>query len=298
MSETVIEIASLSKRFGSRKAVDDLTVRIPRGSVFALLGDNGAGKTTTIRMLTGLLKPDSGRVAILDLDCWKSAPQLRQMVGYMPERPKLYDWMTVHEIGWFTAGFHKPEFLPRFERLAERFHLDPKTRLKHLSKGQYAKVALSIALAIDPEVLILDEPTSGLDLLVRRELLGSLVELAAEGKTVVISSHQIAEVERIASHVAFMAHGKLLLCATMDDLRQRIVKYRLRYEVQAPDPAGLGQVLERNGTGKMWQAVVLDPVRPAVETLRQADDVFDFEETPLNLEEVYCALLARKEATP
>jgi hypothetical protein len=84
----------------------------------------------------------------------------------------------------------------------------------------------------------------------------------------------------------------------MDDLRQRIVKYRLRYEVQAPDPAGLGQVLERNGTGKMWQAVVLDPVRPAVETLRQADDVFDFEETPLNLEEVYCALLARKEATP
>ena len=296
--DTVIDIHGLTKRFGSKPAVDSLSLSVPRGAIFALLGDNGAGKTTTIRMLTGLMQPDAGRATILGKDCWKHAADLRHQVGYMPERPKFYDWMTVHEIGWFTAGFHKPGFLERFEKLAERFRLEPKARLKNLSKGQYAKVALSLALAVDPEVLILDEPTSGLDLLVRREVLSSMVDLAADGRTILISSHQIAEVERVATHVAFLANGKLLLTASMDDLRQRVQRYRLRYELQAPDPAPLGKVLERNGTGKLWQAVVLDPIRQAVEHLRGGEDVFDFEESPLSLEEVYCALLTRKEATP
>jgi ABC-2 type transport system ATP-binding protein len=294
--EPVIEIVGLCKRFGTKQAVDHLSLSIPRGSIFAFLGDNGAGKTTTIRMLTGLMQPDAGRSSILGQDCWKAAAALRHKVGYMPERPKFYDWMSVHELGWFTAGFHKPGYLERYERLAERYRLDPKAKLRHLSKGQYAKVALSLALAVDPEVLILDEPTSSLDLLVRREVLGSMVDLAAEGRTILISSHQIAEVERVATHVAFLANGKLLLTASMDELRQRVMRYRLRYETQAPDAAPLGRVLERNGSGKLWQAVVLDPIRPAVEQLREGEDVFDFEETPLNLEEVYCALLTQKEA--
>src|SRR5262249_54405979 len=155
--------------------------------------------------------------------CWRDAAKLRQRVGYVPERPRFYDWMSVGEIGWFTAGFHTPAFRARYQDLLKRFLLDPKAKLKHLSKGQYAKGALSLALAPDPEVLILDEPTSGLDLLVRREFLGSMVELAGEGRTILISSHQIAEVERVASHVAFLAAGDLLLTSTLDDLRRRIV---------------------------------------------------------------------------
>jgi len=296
--DPVIEIVGLCKRFGSKQAVDHLSVSIPRGSIFAFLGDNGAGKTTTIRMLTGLMRPDAGRSSILGQDCWKAAAALRHKVGYMPERPKFYDWMSVHELGWFTAGFHKAGFLERYEQLAERYRLDAGAKLKHLSKGQYAKVALALALAVDPEVLVLDEPTSGLDLLVRREVLGSMVDLAAEGRTILLSSHQIAEVERVATHVAFLASGKLLLTASMDELRQRVMRYRLRYEQQAPDASPLGKVLERNGSGKLWQAVVLDPIRPAVEQLRDGEDVFDFEETPLNLEEVYCALLTQKEGRP
>src|SRR5205807_9887175 len=140
-------------------------------------------------------------------------------VAYVAERPRHYDWRTVAEVGWFTAGFHTREFLPRFQEWAVKFQLDPKARLRHLSKGQYAKVGLALALAIDPEVLMLDEPTSGLDLLVRREFLGSMVGLAAEGRTVIISSHQIAEVERVASHVAFLAHVRLLLTAPLEEVR-------------------------------------------------------------------------------
>jgi ABC-2 type transport system ATP-binding protein len=292
--DTAIDIRDLTRRFGGRPAVDRLSLAVPRGSVFALLGENGAGKTTTIRMLTGLLQPDAGTATVLGKDCWRDAAALRRRVGYVPERPRFYDWMTVGEIGWFTAGFHDKHYLPRYRERVAKFDLDASARLGKLSKGQYAKVGLALALAGDPEVLILDEPTSGLDLLVRREFLSSMAGLAAEGRTILISSHQIAEVERVASHVAFLAHGKLLLTATVDDLRQRVVRYRLRYEQEAPDAAVLGTVLERNGSGRQWQAVVQDPNRAAVEALRAAHGVHDFEETPLALEEVYCALMAGK----
>jgi len=288
----------LTKHFGGKTAVDGLDLTVPAGSIFALLGDNGAGKTTTIRMLTGLLPPDAGQASILGQDCWRAAAKLRSKVGYVPERPKFYDWMTLHEIGWFCAGFHPTGYLARYQDLVGRFRLDPQARLKNLSKGQYSKVALSLALAMDPEVLILDEPTSGLDLLVRREFLSSMVEMAGGGRTILISSHQIAEVERVASHVAFIAEGKLLLTATLEELRQSIVKFRLRFEQQPPDATVLGTVLERNGTGKQWQAIIQDPNRQAVEALRSAESIFDFEETSLGLEEAYCALLAKKEGRP
>jgi ABC-2 type transport system ATP-binding protein len=292
--DAAIEIRELSKYFHGRPAVDRLSLTVAPGAIFALLGDNGAGKTTTIRMLTGLLKPDAGSASILGLDCWQSAVKLRSKVGYVPEKPKFYDWMTVAEIGWFASGFYPAGFLPGYQEMTANFDLDPKAKLQHLSKGQYAKVGLALALAPNPEVLILDEPTSGLDLLVRREFLSSMVGLAGEGRTIFISSHQVAEVERIASHVAFIAKGRLLLLTSTDELRKRIIRLSLRFEDQPPDPSRLGTVLERNGTGKQWQVVLQDPNREAVDALQRAGGIFDFEEAPLGLEEVYCALLARK----
>jgi ABC-2 type transport system ATP-binding protein len=296
--DAVIEVRELTKRFGGRAVVDRLSLAVPRGAVYALLGENGAGKTTTLRMLTGLLQPDAGQAAILGLDCWRDAGKLCRRVGYVPERPRFYDWMTVEEIGWFTAGFHDHLYVQRYRERVGAFGLNAKARLRQLSKGEYAKVGLALALAGDPEVLVLDEPTSGLDLLVRREFLSSMAGLAAEGRTILISSHQVAEVERVASHVAFLAHGQLLLTATLDELRQRVVRFRLRYEERPPDAGALGVILQRNGTGRLWQAVVRDPDRAAVEALRAAEGVHDFEESPLALEEVYCALMAGKEGRP
>jgi ABC-2 type transport system ATP-binding protein len=296
--DPVIDVRGLTKWFGGKAAVHRLDLAVPRGAIFGLLGDNGAGKTTTLRMLTGLLRPDAGQATVLGEDCWRSAARLRQRVGYVPERPKFYDWMTVGEVGWFTAGFHRNDFLPRYRELTDRFGLDVRARLRHLSKGEYAKVGLALALAPDPEVLILDEPTSGLDLLVRREFLTSMVAMAGEGRTIVISSHQIAEVERVASHVAFMSRGRLLLAANMDELRRRVVRLRLRFEGQSPDPARLGTVLQRNGAGKLWQAVILDPARDAVASLHDADGIHDVEESSLGLEDLYCALLTRPGRDP
>src|SRR5581483_5700425 len=293
--DTVIETHDLTKRFGGRTAVDRLNLAVPQGAIFALLGDNGAGKTTTMRMLSGQLPPDAGRALVLGEDCWAAAVALRTRVGYVPERPRYYDWMTVAEIGWFTAGFHPAGYWPRYQEWLGKFELDGAARLGKLSKGEYAKVGLALALALDPQVLLLDEPTSGLDLLVRHEFLASMVTLAAEGRTILISSHQIAEVERVASHVAFLSRGQLLLTAPMDELRRRVVRVRLRYETEPPDPAQFGAVLTRNGSGKQWQAVLQDPREEEVEALRRADGIHDVEVSPLALEEVYCALLGRKE---
>jgi ABC-2 type transport system ATP-binding protein len=289
----VIETHGLTKAFRGRVAVNQLTLSVPQGAIYALLGDNGAGKSTTIRMLMGLLPPDDGRAEILGKDCWAAAQELRHRVGYVPERPRFYDWMTVDEIGWFTAGFHRPGYLARYAELVGRFGLDRAARLKALSKGGYAKVGLALALAPDPEVLVLDEPTSGLDLFTRREFLASMVGLAGEGRTILISSHAIAEVERVASHAAFIADGRLLLAGPVEELRRRLVRVRLRHAGTPPDPAGLGAALERSASGPQWQAVVQDPARAALDRLREQEGVTDYGEEPLTLEEMYTALLAQ-----
>ena len=294
--KTAIELHKVSKTYPGKVALDRLSLVVPEGSIFALLGDNGAGKSTTIRILNGLTPPDTGWAQVLGHDAWKDASDLRKHIGYVPERPKFYDWMTVQQIGWFTSGFQERGYLKRYLKLTDQFLLDPRAKLSTLSKGQYAKVGLALALAIDPEVLILDEPTSGLDLLVRREFLVSMVRLAGQGRTILICSHQVAEVERIASHVAFMHAGKSLLTATMDELREQLVRVRVRCEGSRPLGSALGTVLQEQTTGAQWQVILRAPDRKALETLRRAPGIHDYEETPLGLEEIYCALFAKESA--
>jgi ABC-2 type transport system ATP-binding protein len=293
--QAAIEIHRVSKSYPLRKAVDNLSLTVPPGAVFALLGDNGAGKSTTIRILNGLTPPDSGWARVLGHDAWEDASRLRQRIGYVPERPKFYDWMTVSEIGWFTSGFQKRGYLGRYLDLTDDFALDPRARLGTLSKGQYAKVGLALAMAVDPEVLILDEPTSGLDLLVRREFLASMVNLAGQGRTILISSHQVAEVERVASHAAFLARGRVLLSGSLDELRRVVVRVRARCEGPAPMAAALGTVLQEQRMGGNWQVILREPDRDALERLRWAPGVSGYEETAPGLEEIYCALLGRKD---
>lgn len=290
-----IEIRKVSKTYPGKRALDRLSLNIPAGAIFALLGDNGAGKSTTIRILNGLTPPDSGTATILGHDAWADASVLRRHIGYVPERPKYYDWMRVNEIGWFTSGFQDSGYYDRYLELADQFLLDPRAKLSVLSKGQYAKVGLALALAIEPKVLILDEPTSGLDLLVRREFLASMVRLAGEGRTIVICSHQVAEIERIASHVAFLHAGKVLLTCTMDELRDLMIRVRFRADGVRPPSQHLGVVLHEQSVGGRWQLILREPNRAALDDLRRSPGVADYEEAPLNLEEVYCALFARRE---
>ena len=307
LSLQAVRLENVNKTFGRQKAVNNLSLDVPAGSVFGLLGENGAGKSTTIQMLIGLLRPSSGVVRTLGIDPSKDGLAVRGMVGYVPEAPCLYDWMNVREIGWFASGFHSDyrlgseRYLTKYNAMAKSFNLDPKKKIRQLSKGMKAKVSLALALASDPELLILDEPTSGLDLMVRREFLESMVDLAGAGRTVFLSSHQIAEVERVASHVALMHEGKLLLAEPLDDLRERTFKVHLTF-------SGAGRAIgpvrglpfeaidvEEHSRQARWLVHAID--RAALEPIRMLPGVLEMTVESPSLEEIYVGYL-RGRRTP
>src|SRR5262245_38825579 len=286
----VISVRQLTKRYGSKVVVDRLQLEVPQGAIYAFLGDNGAGKTSTIKVLVGMHPPDGGTATILGQDCWARAVPLRHRIGYVPERPRFYEWMTVNEIGWFTSSFHHPGYLDRYRDWCHRLGLDPKKRLRDLSKGGYARVGLALALAPEPEVLILDEPTSGLDLLTRRDFLASMVDLAANGRTILISSHGISELERIASHVGLLSHGRLLFSGPVDDIKKRFTRIQFR-STDSPVVDGLGTVLLRQVLGKQLDLLIQDPTADAVERLRDQAGVTEVEEAVPGLEDIYAAVM-------
>jgi ABC-2 type transport system ATP-binding protein len=292
--EPAICLKEVTKRYGSQPALERVTLEVPRGVVFALLGENGAGKTTSIRIALGLAEPDAGEATVLGLASCRQGLKIRQQVGYVSERPTLYDWMTVDEIGWFTAGFYPDGFLTRYRELVHAFKLVPQQKLKALSKGMRAKVGLALALGHDPELLILDEPTSGLDAIVRREFLESMVDRAAQGKTVFLSSHQIAEVERVADLVAILRGGQLLLVERWDTLRSQVREFTLVLPDGAAPPELGGEILSRRNRNRQWQILVRNPDEQVVGRLRNDANVTGWDERAPNLEEIFVAYMQRE----
>ena len=178
---SIIRLNQVTRRFGKTVALNNVTLEVPRGCVFALLGENGAGKTTAIRGMLGLDRPNRGTIEVLGMDPAEDSVEIRRQIGYVADEPALYDWMKVSQMGWFASGFYPRGFEDEFHRLALEFELPLNRKIKQLSKGGRAKVALALALAHKPDLLILDEPTSGLDTLVRRKFLESMVRRGCRG---------------------------------------------------------------------------------------------------------------------
>ena len=192
--------------------------------------------------------------------------EIRRRVGYVPEQLSLYDWMTVAEIGWFAAGFYSPGYQRVYAQYTSRFGLEDSQKIKTLSKGQRAKVALSLALSHKPELLILDEPTSGLDALVRREFLESMVDVAAEGRSVLLSSHQVSEVERVADMVAILLNGKLVCVERLEDLKRETREVTVTLgdvHMRPPDIPGDTLAHVQFGHEHIWMVRNLDESRLA-----------------------------------
>ena len=288
-----IEVKNVSKKYRRTVALDDVSLNVPTGTVFALLGENGAGKTTLIQNILGLEDVDQGSVAVLGQDPKRNAVQIRRKVGYVPDSPALYDWMTVEQIAWFTSGFYSPYFFIEFEKLAQEFQLDMSQKIKNLSKGGKAKVALALSMAHQPELLILDEPTSGLDTLVRRHFLESMIDVAAEGRTVFLSSHQIVEVERVAEWVAIINRGKLLACDTLDNLKANFERWVVTVEDPTKELVVTGAtIVNHEGKSKRRQQLVVRDCDPnALWQIRDQPGVLDVEVHPPTLEEVFIALM-------
>ena len=289
---SAICLEKVTKTYGKNVALKNFSLNVPPGIVFALLGENGAGKTTTIKLLLGLEEADAGKVDVLGLDSSQQGSEIRRRVGYVPEQPALYQWMTAAEIGWFTAGFFTTSFEHEYRNLLKQFSVPPERKISQMSKGMRAKVSLSLALAHQPELLILDEPTSGLDTLVRREFLESMVDIAASGRTVLLSSHQISEVERVADMVAIMREGQLLVVESLDALKCQTFELTVTLAAGSSQPPEVpGQVLCSRRRARQWQVLARNLEESQIDSLRDDPSVVAVEVRTPGLEEIFVAYM-------
>jgi len=247
MSESAIRIHQVHKQFGANVVLDDVSLDIPRGQTLALLGRNGAGKTTLIRMLLGLLKPDSGVMQVDGCDPTRDAIELRRRVGYLAEDQTMYGWMTPIELCHFLAPFYPAWNQSLADDYLERFHIPRHQRIEQLSKGQNVKLGLTLALAHEPNVVILDDPALGLDTIARKEFNRDLIEhLQAAGRTVLFSSHLLDEVEAVADAVAILDGGRIIRQSATETLRSEVKRIVLSSTgiAEVTPPAGLLDVLQ------------------------------------------------------
>lgn len=294
----MIQLINLGRRFGLAEAVQDFSLAIPRGSTLGLLGMNGAGKSTTLRMLMGLLRPNTGEALIDDREVIKHGAILRRMVGYVPERPTVYSWMRVGEAMRFCRELQPDWDDAHADKLLRLFRLDANKRIRSLSKGMATKLHLLLALAHQPKVLILDEPLSGLDPVVRDEFLeGALAGICERDCTVVLSSHQVDDVQRLADRVAIMHEGRLLLDGETETILSDTCRLRITLadnDVQVDVPPG---TIRDRRERRMREMTVRSCDESEIEAMRHVEGVVRVESTTLSLEEVFKDVVLGAEAS-
>jgi ABC-2 type transport system ATP-binding protein len=242
MNRCAIAVHHLQQGYGRHAVLNDVSLEIPHGQTFALLGRNGAGKTTLIRTLLGLLHPRGGSVEVLGMNPTVQPLEVRSRVGYLAEDQAMYGWMTAEEIGRFLAPFYPTWDVRLADDLLNRFGVPRRTRIKYLSKGENIRLGLALALAHRPEIVILDDPAMGLDPITRKQFNRDVIEhLQAERRTVFYSSHLLYEVEAVADAVGILDQGRIVRVGNTEDLQREVKRIVLSAEALAgrPMPAKL-----------------------------------------------------------
>ncbi len=287
-SESIVDVQDLTKTYGSNHACDRINMRIGRGMTFGLLGPNGAGKSTFIRMLMGLTPIDSGTIKLFGHETRLSSPEMRQRIGYVPELHYIYRWMTVDGVIKFVSQLYDRWDSELANDLLDRFELPGKKKVGTLSKGMTAKLGLVIALAHNPELLILDEPASGLDPLIREDFLESVLQNhTCRGRTILFSSHHVDDVERVSDEVGILAHGKLVIRGTVDELRHRIRRVRIVLRDGHLPSHVPTQVFYQKLARREWLVTVDSFSEELLDELRTENQAVSCEVLDLNLEEIF-----------
>src|SRR3954452_97729 len=285
----VVEINHLSRHYGHKAALDAIDFTVPSGAVVGLVGENGAGKTTLIKHVLGLLRPQSGTVRVFGLDPIAEPVRVLSRIGSISEEPDLPGWMRIHELIRYVAAFHSTWDSAYAEQLRRQFELDPIAKVKQLSKGQRARAGLLVALAYRPELLVLDEPSAGLDPIVRRDILGAIVRtIADEGRTVLFSSHLLAEVERVSDQVAMIRNGRILFCDSLDRIKETHARVTLEFDDPLAAPPQLDGALSWDGAGREWSVVCNGPAERLELAAEQVGGRI-VERTSLSLEQIFVA---------
>ena len=277
----MIELKNVTKSFGKFKALDDLTMTVPKGSVYGLVGPNGAGKSTAIRLMTGIYRPDSGSVTLEGMPIYEN-PANKVRMGYIPDDIFYFPSASMEEMRSFYKGIY-PQFDDAlYEKLFEVFQLPRKSPIRRFSKGMQKQAAFHLSICTRPEMLILDEPVDGLDPVMRRQVWSLILsDVASFGTTVLISSHNLRELEDICDHVGIMDHGKMLLERSLADMQGMTHKLQLVGDV----PDGL-EVLHESQTGRLKTLVVRGDAKEITLKVSASAPVY-FDVLPLSLEEIF-----------
>lgn len=297
-SDAVVRTTGLTKAYGSTLALRDVDLTIDPGEVFGYLGPNGAGKTTTIRLLMGMLKPTAGRAEVLGHDVWTDAVEVHRRVGYLPGEPALYDRMTGHQhVRYFAHLRHHAPVADqrRAGELAKRLDLDLTRPARTLSKGNRQKLSVVLALMSAPPLLVLDEPTTGLDPFVQQEFHALVREHTGDGGSVLLSSHVLAEVQRVATRIGVVRGGRLIAVERLDDLRGRSLHHisaQFSGPVTAADFADGSQLRDVVVTGHTLTCSAPQSALDRLVKQLARHELVDFTCTEAELEETFMAYYA------
>ena len=277
----MLELKNVTKTFGAVKALDDLTMTVPRGAVYGLVGPNGAGKSTAIRCLLGVYRPDSGSICLDGAPVYEN-PAAKARIGSIPDDIFYFPSANMEEMRRFYQGIYQKFDLELYNKLFEAFDLPKNIPLRRFSKGMQKQAAFHLTLCTRPEVLVLDEPVDGLDPVMRRQVWSLILsEVARDETTVLISSHNLRELEDICDHVGIMDHGRMLLERSLADMQGGTHKLQIVGDI----PAGL-EVLHRSQSGRLTTLIVRGQAEE-IGAKAQASNCVYFDVLPLSLEEIF-----------
>lgn len=299
MQEIVIHTHQLTKYYGTRLALDHLSLQIPRGCIYGLLGRNGSGKTTAIKLMLGLLKPTSGSASILGCDCQTLSPAIRGQIGYVTEGHRLYHWMTIGQLEEYQRAFFAGRWDDgMFNDMLDYFELSRKQKIKSLSNGQRAQVSLAITMAPDPDILIMDDPTLGLDVVIRRQFLEGMIHLIQQkGKTILFSSHILGDVERVVDRIAVISNGVLRADCTLEEFRKGIRKVHLVFADSAPQTIDLAGLLGQRRNENHLELTLVGTTDQQIHQAAERAGALNYQLIEMNLEDQFIEFTAREKKT-
>ena len=281
----MIEVRNVVKEFDGFRALDDMTMTVPKGSVYGLVGPNGAGKSTIIRHISGIYKQDSGDVLVDGAPIFEN-PAVKSRIAYIPDDIFYFNNASIREMTNFYRSIYKTFDEERFKKLGEVFNLDPKRQMRRLSKGMQKQAAFWMAVSMRPDILVLDEPVDGLDPVMRRQIWSIVMaDVAENGTTVLVSSHNLRELEDVCDHVGIMNGGKIMIERSLSDLQENIVKIQLALPDGGELPADL-DILHKSNTGRL-QSLIMHGNREELTAKLQTSNPLFMDIVPLTLEEIF-----------
>ncbi|MBO5129556.1 MAG: ABC transporter ATP-binding protein [Oscillospiraceae bacterium] len=277
----MLEMKNVTKTFGAFKALDNLTMTVPRGTVYGLVGPNGAGKSTAIRHLTGIYRPDCGEITMEGSPIYEN-PEQKVRIGYIPDEIFYFPSATLEDMRKFYAGLYPKFDQELFDRLYGVFNLPPKSPIRRFSKGMQKQAAFHLAICCRPEVLILDEPVDGLDPVMRRQVMSLILsDVAEHGTTVLISSHNLRELEDVCDYVGIMDQGRMLLERSLADMQGATHKLQMVGDL----PEDL-EVLHQSSSGRLNTYILRGTAQEIADKVGAANPVY-YDVLPLSLEEIF-----------